>query len=104
MMRKKKTKTDEQKFREFLRDTFPSKGGIIIADGFQNAFVGVLPLDEDTYAAVYSIEGIIEILITRDSMTEEQANEFFEYNILSFKTDKGYTPVFIHTVCRANWI
>lgn len=104
MMKKKKVKTEEQRFQDFLREEFPSESGIIIADGFQNAFVGVLPLDEDTYAAVYSIEGIIEILITRDNMTEEQATEFFEYNILSFKTAKGYTPVFIHTVSKSRWV
>ncbi len=100
----KQGKSEEDKFRDFLRENYPAETGIIIADGFQDAFVGVLPLDENTYAAVYSIEGIIEILITRDNMEEDEAMEFFEFNILSFKTSKGYTPIFIHTVCRSNWI
>ena len=44
---------------------------------------------------VYSVDKIIEILIDRDGMTEEEAVEFFEFNIEGAYMGR-MTPVYVH--------
>ena len=50
----------------------------IKADGFDEAIIGK---DYEIGRYVYSIEGILEILMIRDDMTMEDAMEFFSFNI-----------------------
>jgi len=63
---------------------------MLIADGFDDAIIGQTTKD----LVVYNVSTIIEILMERDEMTEEEALEFFDYNI-----DGSYmgeqTPIFI---------
>lgn len=63
---------------------------MLIADGFDSAIIGTTTKD----LAVYSISKIIEILIERDGMDEEEAVDYFYYNI-----DGAYmgeeTPIFV---------
>ena len=63
---------------------------MLIADGFDAAIIGTTTKD----LAVYSISKIIEILIERDGMDEEEAVDYFYYNI-----DGAYmgeeTPIFV---------
>ena len=59
------------------------------ADGFDEAVIGV---DEVSMRLIYSIKKCIEILTTRDKMSEEEAVEYFEFNVLGcFVGDK--TPI-----------
>lgn len=64
---------------------------MIIADGLDEAIIGTSTKD----LAVYDIYKIIAILVARDGMTEEEALEFFEFNI-----DGSYmgeqTPIFVY--------
>jgi hypothetical protein len=53
---------------------------ILTADGFDDAFLGVAYRD-DVFVAVYSRDKIIDILMQRDGMTEEDASDYFEFNI-----------------------
>lgn len=46
------------------------------ADGFHDAIIGV---DERSMRLIYSVKKCIQILM--ESMTEEEAIEFFEFNI-----------------------
>ena len=43
---------------------------------------------------VYSVEKVLEILMTRDGMSYEDAREFYEFNIVGAYVGTG-TPVFV---------
>jgi len=69
--------------------------GLLFADGFDEAIMGV---EESAGVVAYDIDKIIEIL-SRE-MTEEEAIEYFEFNILgAYMGEK--TPVYIHRKFRA---
>ena len=51
---------------------------LLIANGLDEAVVGIVP---KTMQLVYDTDKIIEILMNRDGMSEEDAFEYFHYNI-----------------------
>lgn len=74
----------EQILELYPDDTFK------IADGFDDAIIGV---DDNNLKIVYDIDKVIDILI-KDGMTDDEAIEFYEYNIAgSYVGDN--TPSFI---------
>lgn len=63
---------------------------MLIADGYDDAIIG----QTTKGLVVYNIATIIELLMERDGMTEEEALEFFDFNIDgSYMGDQ--TPIFI---------
>jgi hypothetical protein len=50
----------------------------LLATGFDEAVIGV---ETPSMRLIYSVTKIIEILMTRDEMTMEDAMEFYEFNI-----------------------
>lgn len=56
--------------------------GAIILDGLDEAIMGIAEEFGNGYRIVYSKSKIFSILMNRDGMTEEEAIEFYEYNIL----------------------
>ena len=68
-------------------------------DGMSEALLGQMTMakweDNPYEVLVYSVDKIIEILIDRDGMTEEEAVEFFEFNIEGAYMG-GMTPVYVH--------
>ncbi len=54
-----------------------SEEDFLIADGFDDAIIGV---DTMTMRLIYSVSKCIDILI-KENMTEEEAEEFFEFNV-----------------------
>lgn len=50
---------------------------MITADGFDSCIIGKDSRDR----AVYDADAMIDVLIMRDDMTREEAEEFFWYNI-----------------------
>jgi hypothetical protein len=48
------------------------------ADGFDEAIIGV---EEVSMKLIYSVSKCIDILITRDGMSWEEAAEFFSFNV-----------------------
>ena len=50
---------------------------ILKADGFDEAVIGI---EEGTMRLIYSVTKCIEILMTRDEMSMEDAMEHFRYN------------------------
>ena len=55
-------------------------GGALLADGFEDAHIGVAWQVHATIA-MDDRARCIRILIERDSMTEEEAEEYFEFNV-----------------------
>jgi len=50
----------------------------LIADGFDNAVIGV---DVKTMRVIYSANECINILINQHNMADEEAQEYFEFNV-----------------------
>lgn len=66
---------------------------ILLADGFEDALVGYAEIF-NRVIATYDRRKCIEILMNRDGMTEEEAEEFFSYNVTGSFVGE-YTPAFI---------
>jgi len=67
---------------------------MLIADGFDEAVLGVARRCGQPDLIAYDVEKIIEILVTRDDMTYEEAVEFFDFNIAGAWMGEE-TPIFI---------
>lgn len=67
---------------------------VLFMDGFEAALVGVVTRIGLEPIACYDLDAVLAILRNRDGMTEEEALEHFEYNLIG-----GYvgerTPCFI---------
>ena len=71
----------------------------LLADGFEDAFIGVAERCSRPTLAVYDAERCIGILMARDGMTEEGAVEFFNFNTLGAWGGE-HTPLFLWRYVR----
>ena len=92
-------RNDNQKLKEFL-SMFDE--GILMIDGHENAFMGVINTPKQGYVAVYSTSQIIENLMREDLMDFEQAEEFVHKNI-SIKYCGDKTPLLLDIVPDIFW-
>ena len=69
---------------------------MITADGFETAFVAVGFRYNGNDIAVYDYDLCIDVLIDRDTMSVEEANEFMSYNVIGAYVGEQ-TPLFIRT-------
>lgn len=76
--------------REFL-DTFAE--GAIILDDLDDAIIGIVETMGSGPRILYSQEKILEILM-KDGMSEEEAIEFYDFNILNLWVSEQ-NPVFL---------
>ncbi len=53
----------------------------LLADGFEDALIGYVQVFSHPPVALYDRNKCIEILMKRDGMTEDDAEEFFEFNV-----------------------
>ena len=53
---------------------------IMLADGFDEAFIGVGYQFNKTIA-VYDKQRCLQVLVDRDGMTHDEASEYFEFNV-----------------------
>lgn len=83
--------------RDHILDMFGEEAeGIMFADGFDSAIVGVGKTFGGMLCAVYNTDEIIRILM-RDGMHHDEAYEYFEFNIAgAYVGDQ--TPIFMHPV------
>lgn len=70
---------------------------LVFADDLDDAIVGVAQRFNETFV-VYDRSKVLGIFMARDGMTEEQAVEFFEFNVVGAYVDGG--PAFIETIRR----
>jgi len=97
MVYRKKGK--QEKLKEFLMSF---EGEIVILDGYDDALIGIADLMNLGFVAVYSSSEIIKIMMEKDSMDLDTAEEFFYYNIKgSYIGEK--TPIFVETVPKDYW-
>ena len=86
-------KTIDEKFDE-LKEQNPEA---LTADGFDEAYLGYTTGQFSPGAtAVYSRPKCIEVLMTRDGMTHEEAEEFFSFNVEGAYVGK-FTPLYVET-------
>jgi len=70
---------------------------VLLADGFEEAFIGTASRCTQGPTAVYDRAKCIEILMLRDGMSEEDAEEFFEFNVIgAWVGDR--TPLFLSRI------
>lgn len=68
----------------------------LLCDGFDDAIIGIAERINLGPVVAYSVEKIINIMMTRDEMSYEDAYEYFDYNIRGAWVGE-YTPIFITT-------
>ena len=73
-----------------ISDEYPD---LLKADGFDEAILGVVQRI-GIEAICYDLNKVIEILMTRDGMDEEEAWEYYQFNIAGAWVGES-TPVFI---------
>jgi len=66
----------------------------LLADGFEDAIIGVAERCSQPSLVVYDAERCIGILMERDGMTYEDAAEFFQFNTLGAWVGEN-TPLFL---------
>tara|TARA_R110000824_G_scaffold158788_2_gene332852 strand:+ start:275 stop:646 length:372 start_codon:yes stop_codon:yes gene_type:complete len=71
--------------------------GLITADGYDEAFIGVANRFGKEPVAVYSYEMCIQILMRDSDMSHEEALEFFEYNTIGAFISENQ-PIYIHFI------
>jgi len=64
------------------------------ADGFDDAIVGAGNVHGKDDVLIYSAEKCIDVLVKRDGMTREDAQEFCEFNVFQAYMGEG-TPIFM---------
>ena len=83
--------------RERLEEINPD---MLLADGLEAAFIGVTANHHHPQVAVYSVEKCIQVLMDRDGMDREGAEEFLQFNTLSAYMGK-HGPLFVAEVENA---
>ena len=65
----------------------------LYADGFEDAIIGV-GRQFNMDVVVYDEDKCLEILVLRDQMTPEEAEEFFEFNVVGAYVG-DHTPIYV---------
>ncbi len=68
---------------------------LVFADGLDDAIVGVGVRCGQPNVVVYNVQKVIDILMTRDEMSHEEAEEFFSFNIEGAWIGER-TPMWLH--------
>ena len=76
--------------RKEIAEQYPE---LLVADGFDKAIIGV-STSFNKMSVAYDTKKCIEILMTRDKMSREEAIEYFEYNVTGAYIGE-HTPSFI---------
>lgn len=69
---------------------------VLLADGLEDAFVGLARQHPGGLCAVYDVEKCIQILM-RDEMTYEEAAEYMDFNVTCAYVGE-HTPMFMHSI------
>jgi hypothetical protein len=66
----------------FVVDIDSYAEGAVLLDGFEDCIIGIVEEFGNGRRILYSKDMILNKLKSRDSMTSEEAEEFYDYNIL----------------------
>ena len=93
------TKKDiERGVANYLEENFPDNlDDILLADGFEEAFMGVAQSKGSKPRACYDSGKCIKVLMEDgNDMTAREAVEYFEFNVIDAYVGES-TPAFIHS-------
>jgi len=92
-----------QKIVDFIEAGYSDYSNkILLADGFDDAFIGVGDNSEGNPVAVYSIEKCLNILAEQFKDEEDamgDAVDFFEFNVKGSYVGE-FTPMFVNTLLQ----
>ena len=94
---------DDKKLKRFIEDEFPEANGAAMPIGFANAFIGISYDERSRPVLVYDVGMCIRILMQRDEMSMEEAEEFFQFNVAGSKFGDESHPIFINCLPREAW-
>ena len=80
-----------------LEEIEGNEGVALKCDGLDEAIVDICSRFGRQPLLAYSIPKVIGILMKRDWMSEEEAQEFFDFNIIGAYVGEG-TPVFLEGI------
>jgi hypothetical protein len=83
------TRDDIQTYMEEMGET------VLLADGFEHAFLGTTQRMNEPLLAVYSYPLMVETLMLRDGMTYTEAAEYIDFNVAGAWVGEQ-TPIIIH--------
>jgi len=90
-----------KKITDFIETTYPDYvDKILLADGFDEAFLGVGENLQGNPVTIYSIEKCLNILAEQFKDQEDpetDAIDYFEFNVRGAYVGE-FTPMFIHTI------
>ena len=75
---------------------------MLLADGLEAAFLGVGRRCGQKDLAVYSIPKAIDLLVTRDGMSAEDAEEYLEFNSIGAWVGDE-TPIWLEITTLEEW-
>jgi hypothetical protein len=78
--------------REYLAE---NNEELLMADGFDEALIGTVSGACRQAVACYDYRKCVEILVKRDGMDEEEAEEFLDFNTLGAYVGE-LTPLFVY--------
>ena len=67
--------------------------GILLADGFEDAYLGLARQYSTTFAC-YDYYRCLDVLMTRDGMSRDEASDYFEFNVVGGYVGRQ-TPCFL---------
>ena len=72
---------------------------LLNCDGFEDALIGLCEIHHSEHIAclAYDYDKCVEILMDRDRMTRDDAEEYMEYNVVSAYVGR-HTPAFVTMV------
>jgi hypothetical protein len=71
----------------------------LLADGLEKAFVGYTVNNHHAHVAVYDVQKCIDVLVERDGMTHEGAEEYLSFNTLGCYVGPN-GPIYVR-LCKA---
>jgi hypothetical protein len=77
--------------KDYLNECNPDA---LLADGFDDALIGVARRCSQPMLAVYDYEKGIQVLMLRDGITRDEAIEFMEVNVLGSWMGE-HTPIWL---------
>jgi len=97
-----KTKNSvRQKINNFIEVAYSDYSDkILLADGFDDAFIGIAENSEGNPVAVYSVDRCLDILAEQFKDQEDavgDAIDFFEFNVRGSYVGE-FTPMFVNTL------
>ena len=67
---------------------------VLVADGFDDCILGIAKRVGQPLIVIYDTEACVDLLVRRDGMTEDEALEYFQFNVEQAWVGEG-TPCFL---------